>query len=108
MNLFQRIVLSIKVVVLLTLSASSAWASNPLTLPGVGASTTGVAGPTVHAIYKSDSEPGDQGQGGSSGDDDQVDGDSGTNGEDSTDGDGKTDPEDDDSVDDGKSSEGQY
>ena len=80
MRLFQRIVLLLKVLVLLTVSASAAWASNPLTLPGVGASATGVAGPTVHAIYKSDSEPGDQGQGGSSGDDDQTDGDGGADG----------------------------
>ena len=108
MNLFQRSVLMLKVLVLLMISATTAWASNPLTLPGVGASASGVAGPAAHVIYKSDSEPGDQGQGGSSGDDDQVDGDSGTDGEDSTDGDGKTDPDDDDSVDDGKSSDGQY
>ena len=80
MRLFQRMVLLLKVLVLLTVSASAAWASNPLTLPGVGASATGVAGPTVHAIYKSDSEPGDQGQGGSSGDDDQTDGDGGADG----------------------------
>ena len=80
MRLFQRIVLLLKVLVLLTVSASAAWASTPLSLPGVGASATGVAGPTVHAIYKSDSEPGDQGQGGSSGDDDQTDGDGGADG----------------------------
>ena len=80
MRLFQRMVLLLKVLVLLTVSASAAWASNPLTLPGVGASATGVAGPTVHAIYKSDSEPGDQGQGGSSGGDDQTDGDGGADG----------------------------
>ena len=80
MRLFQRMVLLLNVLVLLTVSASAAWASNPLTLPGVGASATGVAGPTVHAIYKSDSEPGDQGQGGSSGDDDQTDGDGGADG----------------------------
>ena len=80
MRLFQRIVLLLKVLVLLTVSASAAWASNPLTLPGAGVSATGVAGPVVHAIYKSDSEPGDQGQGGSSGDDDQTDGDGGADG----------------------------
>ncbi len=80
MRLFQRIVLLLKVLVLLTVSASAAWASNPLTFPGAGVSATGVAGPVVHAIYKSDSEPGDQGQGGSSGDDDQTDGDGGADG----------------------------
>lgn len=62
----------------------------------------------VNGIYKSESEPGDQGQGGSAGDDDQVDGD-----EDAVDStthseDGKTDRKDDDSVDHGKSSDGQY
>lgn len=73
-------VLLLKILVLLTVSASAAWASNPLTLPGAGVSAMGVAGPVVHAIYKSDSEPGDQGQGGSSGDDDQTDGDGGADG----------------------------
>ena len=75
MSFFQRIVLLLKVLVLLTVSASAAWASNPLSSSGAGVSATGVPGPTIHAIYKSDSEPGDQGQGGSSGDDDQTDGD---------------------------------
>ncbi|OZY40341.1 hypothetical protein CJF43_18405 [Pseudomonas fragi] len=80
MKLFQRIVLLLKVLVLLTVSASAAWASNPLSSAGAGYSVTGVPGPTIHAIYKSDSEPGDQGQGGSSGDDDQTDGDGGADG----------------------------
>ena len=75
MSFFQRIVLLLKVLVLLTVSASAAWGSNPLSSCGAGVSATGVPGPTIHAIYKSDSEPGDQGQGGSSGDDDQTDGD---------------------------------
>ena len=102
MKLFQRIVLLLKVLVLLTVSASAAWASNPLSSSGAGFSATGVPGPTIHAIYKSDSEPGDQGQGGSSGDDDQTDGDgdggadgggsggSGDNGDDGDEGDGQT------------------
>lgn len=59
--------LLLKVLVLLTVTASAAWASNPLSSTGAGFSVTGVPGPTLHAIYKSDSEPGDQGQGGSSG-----------------------------------------
>ena len=80
MKLFQRIVLLLKVLVLLTVSASAAWASNPLSSAGAGFSAMGVPGPTIHAIYKSDSEPGDQGQGGSSGDDDQTDGDGGADG----------------------------
>ena len=86
MKLFQRIVLLLKVLVLLTVSASAAWASNPLSSAGAGYSATGVPGPTIYAIYKSDSEPGDQGQGGSSGDDDQTDGDGGADGGGSGDG----------------------
>ena len=86
MKLFQRIVLLLKVLVLLTVSATAAWASNPLSSAGAGYSATGVPGPTIHAIYKSDSEPGDQGQGGSSGDDDQTDGDGGADGGGSGDG----------------------
>ena len=86
MKLFQRIVLLLKVLVLLTVSASAAWASNPLSSAGAGFSAMGVTGPTIHAIYKSDSEPGDQGQGGSSGDDDQTDGDGGADGGGSGDG----------------------
>lgn len=93
MRLFRRVVLLLKVLVLLMVSASAAWASNPLLSPGAGFSATGVPGPTIHAIYKSDSEPGDQGQGGSSGDDDQTDGDGGAdgggdNGDDGDEGDG--------------------
>ncbi|NNB00397.1 hypothetical protein [Pseudomonas fragi] len=86
MKLFQSIVLLLKVLVLLTVSASAAWASNPLSSAGAGFSAMGVPGPTIHAIYKSDSEPGDQGQGGSSGDDDQTDGDGGADGGGSGDG----------------------
>ena len=86
MKLFQRIVLLLKVLVLLTVSASAAWSSNPLSSAGAGFSAMGVPGPTIHAIYKSDSEPGDQGQGGSSGDDDQTDGDGGADGGGSGDG----------------------
>ena len=93
MRLFRRVVLLLKVLVLLMVSASAAWASNPLQSPGAGFSVAGVPGPSIHALYKSDSEAGDQGQGGSSGDDDQTDGDGGTdgggdNGDDGDEGDG--------------------
>ena len=95
MSFFQRIVLLLKVLVLLTVSASAAWASNPLSSSGAGVSATGVPGPTIHAIYKSDSEPGDQGQGGSSGDDDQTDGD-GDGGDDGSGDEGEQGSEEDD------------
>ena len=108
MKLYQRAVLLLKVLVFITISSSPAWASNPLTHPAAGVSANGVAGPTLHAIFKSESEPGDQGQGGSSGDDDQVDGDDDSADSATNDGDGKTDRQDDDSVDHGKASEGQY
>ena len=51
MKLFQSIVLLLKVLVLLTVSASAAWASNPLSSAGAGFSAMGVPGPTIHAIY---------------------------------------------------------
>ena len=95
MSFFQRIVLLLKVLVLLTVSASAAWARNPLSSSGAGVSATGVPGPTIHAIYKSDSEPGDQGQGGSSGDDDQTDGD-GDGGDDGSGDEGEQGSEEDD------------
>ena len=95
MSFFQRIVLLLKVLVLLTVSASATWASNPLSSSGAGVSATGVPGPTIHAIYKSDSEPGDQGQGGSSGDDDQTDGD-GDGGDDGSGDEGEQGSEEDD------------
>ena len=108
MRIYQRFVMLLKVMMLLTVSASTAWASNPLEGQAAGFSATGVPGPTVNAIYKSESEPGDQGQGGSAGDDDQVDGDDDSADSATNNGDGKTDRKDDDSADQGKSSEGQY
>ena len=108
MRIYQRFVMLLKVMMLLTVSASTAWASNPLQGQAAGFSATGVPGPTVNAIYKSESEPGDQGQGGSAGDDDQVDGDEDTVDSTTHSEDGKTDRKDDDSVDHGKSSDGQY
>ncbi len=60
MKIFQRMVLLIKVLVMLSLGTTAAWASaNP---------------PQAHGqmLAKSDSEPGDEGQGGSKGDDDST------------------------------------
>ncbi|EIM15982.1 hypothetical protein [Pseudomonas chlororaphis] len=71
MNLFQRVVLLLKVLVLLSLGLSAAWASDQ------AARVPGFWGPGhlqngVQMIAKSESEPGDQGQGGSADDDDAT------------------------------------
>ncbi|CAI8987875.1 hypothetical protein [Pseudomonas chlororaphis] len=71
MNAFQRVVLLLKVLVLLSLGLSAAWASDQ------AARVPGFWGPGhlpngVQMIAKSESEPGDQGQGGSADDDDST------------------------------------
>ncbi|WP_178125057.1 MULTISPECIES: hypothetical protein [unclassified Pseudomonas] len=70
MRMFQRVVLLLKVLVMLSLGTSAAWAHNlmQVTEPGF---TSNQSTP-VQMLAKSDSEPGDEGQGGSSGDDDQT------------------------------------
>lgn len=69
MNIFQRMVLLLKVLVMLSVGMSAAWAECPE--HGEQASS----GQVIHAgmmVAKSESEPGDQGQGGSEGDDDST------------------------------------
>ncbi|QQZ42954.1 hypothetical protein IF690_05285 [Pseudomonas sp. SK3(2021)] len=71
MNLFQRVVLLLKVLVLLSLGLSAAWASDQ------AARVPGFWGPGhlqngLQMIARSESEPGDQGQGGSADDDDST------------------------------------
>lgn len=70
MSIFQRIVLLLKVLVMLSVGMSAAaWADCPA--HGEQASS----GPVVHAgmmIAKSESEGGDKGQGGSADDDDST------------------------------------
>lgn len=69
MSIFQRIVLLLKVLVMLFVGSSAAWAECPD--HGEQASS----GQVVHTalmIAKSESEPGDQGQGGSADDDDST------------------------------------
>lgn len=69
MSIFQRIVLLLKVLVLLTLGTTAAWAS--ATTPPQGFNTAqGDAG--VIMLAKSEAEPGDQDQGGSENDDDST------------------------------------
>ncbi|KAF1018429.1 MAG: hypothetical protein GAK37_03835 [Pseudomonas sp.] len=69
MSIFQRVVLLLKVMVLLSLGMSSAWATTapPSHDPGFVAAKTVQGG---LQLAKSESEPGDQDQGGSKGDDD--------------------------------------
>ncbi|CAM2942562.1 hypothetical protein [Pseudomonas fluorescens] len=71
MTIFQRLVLLLKVLVMLSLGASSAWASTAVRsqAPGyVAAKTPQVGG---LQLAKSEAEPGDEDQGGSKDDDDQ-------------------------------------
>ncbi|WP_347904066.1 hypothetical protein [Pseudomonas purpurea] len=71
MSIFQRIVLLLKVLVMLSLGTSAAWASSsPVQAPGFVAS--GHVQGSGLMIAKSESEPGDEGQGGSKGDDDST------------------------------------
>ncbi|MDR6915327.1 hypothetical protein J2X66_002192 [Pseudomonas sp. 3296] len=69
MNIFQRIVLLLKVLVMLSVGMSAAWAECPEHGEQVS------SGQVIHAgmmIAKSDSEAGDKDQGGSEGDDDST------------------------------------
>ncbi|MGE7958643.1 hypothetical protein ACQKQA_18995 [Pseudomonas sp. NPDC089530] len=71
MSVFQRVVLSLKVLVLLSLGMSAAWAGDQaVRVPGFW--VPGHVQNGVQMIAKSESEPGDQGQGGSAGDDDST------------------------------------
>jgi hypothetical protein len=69
MSIFQRIVLLLKVLVLLSVGMSAAWAECPD--HGEQASS-GQVTHTGLMIAASESEPGDQGQGGSADDDDST------------------------------------
>ncbi|RON18019.1 hypothetical protein BK660_22310 [Pseudomonas brassicacearum] len=69
MSIFQRIVLLLKVLVMLSVGMSAAWAECPEHGEQVS------SGQVVHAammIAKSESEPGDEDQGGSKDDDDST------------------------------------
>ncbi|MDI2593755.1 hypothetical protein NYP20_04365 [Pseudomonas sp. N3-W] len=72
MRIFQRILLLIKVMVMLSLGTSAAWASgHPAQDPGMWSSKA--AQGNVLMVAKSESEPGDEDQGGTKGDDDSTD-----------------------------------
>ncbi|MBF6026243.1 hypothetical protein ICY20_00770 [Pseudomonas sp. P115] len=66
MTIFQRLVLLLKVLVLLTLGTATAWANTPVQNQAPGF----VAAKNLQ-LAKSESEAGDKGQGGSEDDDDQ-------------------------------------
>lgn len=71
MSIFQRVVLLIKMLVLMSLGMSAAWAHNPVQSNQAGF----VAAKTVQTgglqLAKSEAEPGDEDQGGSKDYDDQ-------------------------------------
>ena len=69
MSIFQRIVLLLKVLVMLTLGTTAAWASTGGPPQGFNAAHGHAA---VIMLAKSESEPGDQDQGGSKDDDDST------------------------------------
>jgi len=66
MTIFQRLVLSLKVLVLLSLGISSAWANT-----AVQSQAPGFVAAKSLQLAASESEAGDKDQGGSEGDDDQ-------------------------------------
>ncbi|MCU1762349.1 hypothetical protein NTD84_21840 [Pseudomonas sp. 14P_8.1_Bac3] len=69
MSIFQRIVLLLKVLVMLSVGMSAAWAE----CPGHGEqASSGHMTHTGMMVAKSESEAGDKGQGGSAGDDDST------------------------------------
>ncbi|NVZ20054.1 hypothetical protein [Pseudomonas costantinii] len=71
MSIFQRVVLLLKVLVLLSLGMSTAWAHNPAQGSQAGFSTVQTTQGKGLQLAKSESEAGDEDQGGSKDDDDQ-------------------------------------
>ena len=87
MSIFQRVVLLIKVLVLLSLGMSTAWAHNPV---HSGAGLSAVHSSQDLQLAKSEAEPGDQDQGGSSDDDDSTTNEPDSDDPDDDDGDSQT------------------
>jgi hypothetical protein len=69
MSIFQRSVLLLKVLLLLSVGMTSAWAECPRHGEQVSSDQVGDG---ALMLAKSESEPGDKGQGGSAGDDDST------------------------------------
>ena len=68
MGIVQRVVLLMKVLVLLSLGMSTAWAHNPVH----GSARVTSSQSSDLQLAKSEAEPGDKGQGGAEGDDDST------------------------------------
>ncbi|WDU61506.1 hypothetical protein LRS56_22185 [Pseudomonas poae] len=89
MSIFQRVVLLIKVLVLMSLGMSAAWAHSPVhSLAGVSA-VQSEPGQGLQ-LAKSEAEPGDQDQGGSKDDDDSTTNEPDSDDPDDDDGDSQT------------------
>ncbi|MCS3511689.1 MULTISPECIES: hypothetical protein [Pseudomonas] len=71
MSIFQRVVLLIKVLVLMSLGMSAAWAHNPVQSQAGLSAVQSEQGKPLQ-LAKSEAEPGDQDQGGSKDDDDTT------------------------------------
>ncbi|WET11504.1 MULTISPECIES: hypothetical protein [unclassified Pseudomonas] len=71
MSIVQRVVLLLKVLVLLSLGMSTAWAHNPVQ-SGAAVFAVQSGEGKVLQLAKSESEAGDEDQGGSKGDDDST------------------------------------
>jgi|CXWL01.1.fsa_nt_gi hypothetical protein len=87
MSIFQRVVLLIKVLVLLSLGMSTAWAHNPV--QGGAALSATHSAPDLQ-LAKSESEGGDKDQGGSKDDDDSTTNEPDSDDPDDDDGDSQT------------------
>lgn len=87
MSIFQRVVLLIKVLVLMSLGISAAWAHNPVHSGQAGFSASHDKG---LLLAKSEAEPGDQDQGGSKDDDDSTTNEPDTDDPDGDEGDSQT------------------
>ena len=74
MSIFQRLVLLIKVLVMLSLGMSAAWANTAVQGHGSGFVAAKVVQVSGLQLAKSESEGGDEGQGGSKDDDDGTTG----------------------------------
>jgi len=90
MSILQRVLLLIKVLVLLSLGTSTAWAHNPVQGSNAGFSAVQTAQGKGMQLAKSESEPGDEDQGGSKDDDDSTTDEPDSDDPDDSDGDSQT------------------
>lgn len=90
MNLFQRSLLLLKVLVLLTVSASTAWASSAPTNAGAGVAATEPFGSATHGVYLLAAEKSGDDSGSGGDDDGGADGGGDDSGDDGDEGDSQT------------------